>query len=319
MDELCFIGSVRIGGIDASSRYYREEFRRFIEDEVERRGFAEVVSMVWLNHTQRSMSTSGALVYVTLQWTIDHHCLIDQLDGRFWRGRRLHCEATETTNVLIIDEHIERSTMRVTDSLNAVDQRCRKDQVCYQIARFDRRLLRVVAGRPAPGTLERYRALSTGKWMLALAMLGIRGETQQLAQIAHAGLAERSTSLKFMCANVGIDFLTGKSGPPPSGENEALESLLESSFEVIELNEATKAPQRTTPNETWYAELEESEWTVHERNLVVNKRKHEPWIEEAPGRTPLTWYADLSSEESDWGRDDHLQTTETLEPSSRKA
>jgi len=50
----------------------------------------------------------------------------------------LHCEATQTTNTIIIEHHIERQTMNGVVSRRAVQQRMRHDRMCDQIERFDR-------------------------------------------------------------------------------------------------------------------------------------------------------------------------------------
>jgi hypothetical protein len=94
-------------------------------------------------------------------------------------------------------------------------------------------------------------------------MLGVRGKTEELVHLAREGLKERSTGLKFMCANVGIDFLTGKQARLPRNENKALECLREFSLGGVE--RAAEAPQRSTANETWYADLDENSWPVEER------------------------------------------------------
>jgi hypothetical protein len=321
MDAHLFIGSVRIGGIDAEQRGHRNDFERFVEYW----GYARVVSMVWLNHTQRSMESFGALVYVTLRYTIDHNRLINRLHGQNWRRMRLHCEAAQTTND-IVEHHVERHAMQGLESRWAVNKRVSRDKLSNEVERFDRRWLREVAKKPSPGTLERYQDLATSKWVLALAMLGVRGKTEELVHLAHEGLEERSTDLKFMCANVGIDFLTGKQAQPPRNEYEALNCLREFSLGIVE--RAAVAPQRSTANETWYADLEEGNWPIKERNLVGNRRRSvaengESSLCDAAEANNLTaaahivWYADeLEGEESDWDRDERVQAVEVREPSS---
>jgi len=67
----------------------------------------------------------GALVYITLHWTSDHHRLINRLDGVKWRKMHLQSEASHTTYNVIIEHHIERQTMNGVVSRKAVQQRMR--------------------------------------------------------------------------------------------------------------------------------------------------------------------------------------------------
>jgi hypothetical protein len=103
-------------------------------------------------------------------------------------------------------------------------------------------------------------------------MLGVRGKTAELVHFARDGLKNRSTSLQFMCANVGIDFFTGRHTERPQGEIEALDNLRESSIGVVE--QSRSALQSSMRNETWYADLNESEWTLEERTLEINRITH---------------------------------------------
>jgi len=70
MDQEIFIGSVRIGGIDPSLGHYRDDFRQCLEETIRNERFARLVGIIWLNFTRRDLKRDGALVNITLRWTI---------------------------------------------------------------------------------------------------------------------------------------------------------------------------------------------------------------------------------------------------------